>query len=109
MKLYRLDSVGAVITAEGVTYPIVHWSWIGDSGAFRPRQQSQRGSGTMEAFYIEDGIRKAISYDADAAMHLSDIEPDGDWFNSLSDEDWATVRDIQNDRFARLSGAPEVN
>jgi len=49
------------------------------------------------------------AYDSSNGVHLSDIEPDGDWFNSLSDEDWATVRDIQNDRFARLSGAPEVN
>ena len=31
-------------------------------------------------------------YDESNAIHISDIEPDGDWFNGLSDADWATVK-----------------
>ena len=79
--VYRLDSVGTVITAEGVTYPIVHWSWMGDSG----------GHGTKSFDIVENGVRKAIWYDADAAIHLADIEPDGDWFDSLSHADKRVV------------------
>ena len=30
-------------------------------------------------------------YDADAGIHLRDIEEDGDWMNNLSDTDWSVV------------------
>ena len=85
---YSLDSVGTVITSDGVTYPMVDSSWRGDSG----------GHGKKAFDIVENGAVKKIYYDADAAILLSDIEPGGDWFNSLSAEDWATVRDIQNNR-----------
>ena len=83
-KVYRLDSIGTVITAKGFTYPIVDWSWM-ENGTYR---------GT-KAFYM-DGIAKVVWYDEDAAMHLRDIEPDGDWFNGLSDADRLTVGAVRH-------------
>ena len=83
-KVYRLDSVGTVLTTKGITYPIVNWWWM-ENGTYR---------GT-KAFYM-DGIAKVVWYDADNAAHLRDIEPDGDWFNNLSDIDRHTVAAVRH-------------
>ena len=35
-------------------------------------------------------------YDADAGVHVSDIETGGDWMTNLSDADWSVVRRLRS-------------
>ena len=68
-KGYVLESVGTYLRADGMTYPLGI-----DSDGF--------------PYWISDND------DVDAAtdgVHIYDIEPDGDWVTSLSDEDRHTV------------------
>jgi len=37
-------------------------------------------------------------YDMDSRVHLDDIEPDGDWFEGLSDKDRSVVEAIAKNR-----------